>query len=68
MEVSASMLNLSEHGARVRATVPFRLGQDVELKIDGNETETRAYRVVWVQGTDPVAKQPIYEAGLELCS
>jgi hypothetical protein len=66
MDVPASLLDLSERGAKVRATVPLRLGQDVEVKVGSQDAEARNYRVVWVRG-DPMARQPAYDAGLKLC-
>jgi hypothetical protein len=65
MVAQASTVDLSEHGVRVRAKVPFRLGQDVELKRStDSDTQAKRYRVVWVRDTTP--GQSTYDAGLEL--
>jgi len=64
MTIAASLVDLSERGAQVRAAVPFRLRQDVELEIAGSG-EAKAYRVVWVRGDDRRRPQ-VYHAGLEM--
>ena len=65
MVSQGSTVDLSERGARVRAKVPFRLGQDVQLTRSTDEdTEAKCYCVVWVRDTG--AGQSTYDAGLEL--
>jgi hypothetical protein len=63
--VSASTVDYSPHGLRIRSDVPFRLGDDLEITVRGNNgNRPKGYSVVWVR--EPGQQQSLYEAGLKL--
>jgi hypothetical protein len=62
--VSASTVDYSNHGLRVRADVPFEAGQDIEVVVTDNGNKPKNYNVIWVR--EPNHGQTVYEAGLEL--
>jgi hypothetical protein len=62
--VPASTVDYSPRGLRVRAEVPFQLGEDLEVAVKSNGNRPKSYRVVWVR--EPSQGQSAYEAGLEL--
>jgi hypothetical protein len=64
--VNGSTVDYSERGMRVRANVPFRVRQVVEVIISDNPKFARNYSVMWVH--EPDQGQSLYEAGLEIQS
>lgn len=62
--IQANTVDYSERGLRVRATLPFRIGQNVEVFVSKNGDQPRKYLVTWVR--DPVHGQSSYEVGLVL--
>ena len=64
MATSATTVDYSPRGLRVRAEVPFQPGQDLEVTVKSNGNRPRGYSVVWVHR--PTQDQPLYEAGLAL--
>ena len=64
LEVRASTVDISERGLRVRAIIPFRLGQDLGAIVDEGTGHAKSYRVVWVRQLESGHSR--YEAGLEL--
>jgi len=64
--VNGNTVDYSERGMRVRANVPFRIRQVVEVVVTNNPRVVRTYSVMWVHQLDP--GQSLYEAGLEIQS
>ena len=64
--VNGSTVDYSQRGLRVRANVPFRVRQDVEVIVSDNCTLAGNYSVMWVH--EPDQGQFLYEAGLEIQS
>lgn len=62
--VNANTVDYSERGLRVRANIPFRVRQDVEVIVSDKPILARNYSVMWVR--DPIQGQSVYEAGLEI--
>ena len=62
--VKGMTVDYSERGLRVRANVPFRACQDVEVIVNDNPNFAGNYSVMWVR--EPVQGQSLYEAGLEI--
>ena len=62
--VSASTVDYSPRGLRVRADVPFQPGKDLEVAVKSNGNRPKSYKVIWVR--EPSQGQSVYEAGLEL--
>jgi len=63
-ERDANTVDYSERGMRVRAHIPFQVGQSVVIVEARDGAHPANYSVVWVR--DPVKGQPFYEAGLEV--
>jgi hypothetical protein len=64
--VNGNTVDYSERGMRVRANVPFRIRQLVEVVVNNKPGVVRTYSVMWVHELD--AGQSLYEAGLEMQS
>jgi hypothetical protein len=64
--VNGNTIDYSERGLRVRANVPFRVRQVVEVVVTNNPGVVRNYSVMWVHELDE--EQSLYEAGLEIQS
>lgn len=64
--VNGNTIDYSERGLRVRANVPFRVRQVVEVVVANNPRVVRNYSVMWVHELDE--GQSLYEAGLEIQS
>lgn len=62
--MSASTVDFSPRGLRVRADVPFQPGENLEISVRNNGNIPKLYDVIWVRG--PSQGESIYEAGLEL--
>ena len=62
--VNGNTVDYSERGLRVRANVPLRVRQDVEVIVSDSPILARNYSVMWVR--DPIQGQSVYEAGLEV--
>ncbi len=62
--LKGNTVDYSERGLRVRANVPLRVRQDVEVVVSDNPTLKRNYSVIWVR--EPSTGQSVYEAGLEV--
>lgn len=62
--MSASTVDFSPRGLRVRADIPFQPGQDFEIRVSNNGSAPKAYNVIWVR--ESCKGDSIYEAGLEL--
>jgi hypothetical protein len=60
----AFTVDLSERGMRLRADIPFRLGQGLLAIIAEDTNHAKTYRVVWVRQLESGHSK--YEAGLEL--
>jgi hypothetical protein len=63
---NGNTVDYSERGLRVRANVPFRVRQIVEVVVTNNPRVVRNYSVMWVHELDE--GQSLYEAGLEIQS
>ncbi len=64
MVVHGKIVDFSDRGLRVRANVPFRIKQNVEVIVSHDGHQPKNYSVMWVR--DPAKGRPIYEAGLEI--
>ena len=60
--VSATTVDYSPRGLRVRADVAFQPGQGLEVTVKNNGNRSKDYNVVWVR--EPSSGHPVYEAGL----
>ena len=63
-DVSATTVDYSPRGLRVRADVPLQPGEGLEVTVKNNGNRPRAYDVVWVR--EPHRGTLTYEAGLAL--
>ena len=64
--VNGNTVDYSDRGLRLRANVPFRIHQVVEVVVSNNPGVVRTYSVMWVHELDE--GQSLYEAGLEIQS
>ncbi len=62
--VNGNTVDYSESGLRVRASVPLRVRQDVEVIVSDDTALKKNYNVMWVR--EPSTDQSLYEAGLEV--
>ena len=62
--VYGNTVDYSERGLRVRANLPLRMGQEVEVVVSKDGNHPANYSVMWVR--DPIQGQSVYEAGLEI--
>lgn len=62
--LSASVVDISEQGLRVRCPSPLRLGLEVEVVFEKDAENAKTYRVVWVR--DAQTTPHAFEIGLTL--
>ena len=64
LTLSGNTVDFSERGLRVRANLPLRIRQDVEVVDIKDHTLAKNYKVMWVRDPDHTLTE--YEAGMEL--